>query len=38
MDRKTSTTERIRASMHMYKTYKRNNVNIIANTRNSNIL
>ena len=38
MDRKTSTTERISASTHMYKTYKRNSVNMIANTRNSNIL
>ena len=38
MDRKTSTTERISASMHMYITYKANNVIINANTRNSSIL
>ena len=38
MDRKTSTTERISASMHMYITYKANSVIIIANTKNSSIL
>lgn len=38
MDRKTSTTERISDSMHMYMIYKANSVNIIANTRNSSIL
>ena len=34
MDRKTSTTERISASMHMYITYKANSVIINANTTN----
>ena len=33
MDRKTSTTERISASMHMYITYKANSVIINANIR-----